>query len=248
MNTLDEKYNPIEVLTRYHKLVVTLYSFNLKLGFIDRIKAWYYRKVKYPFFRRYVSKAIVKNLVFSYQNPEFFVKSITQYIASMISFVNKSDESLHILLKSLFGDKVPIKINFMTDPIDSNKLIGYSIIVRSVSHLSNHYDKKLINIEMVADLVKSTCSITETVYNTDKEDTTINVPIIQVKSFDIKPNGSIYNPNYAFNTKLKEEEYAHYSYAMVMVLTPFCLFMEAVTRIKFVKLSDLIKDMEQQQS
>ena len=217
------------------------------LSLWDKIKFFYY-KFKYEFCYKLLVKNIEISTLSIAENPRQFVAFLTEIvsiIASMSTFVKDDmNEFLTKKFKSFGFDYCPITIHFNieTDKDNNKRVSRYKIIAKykpMVTALTiNKGNVVKATIDMNVD--KMICNVESIYYNTDDINQANDLSVIKRHTYAIAPDGSVDDPYFVWDKKLKKETLMNYSLLALFTLTPLLEFILKICDFKFVIKKSLV--------
>lgn len=210
------------------------------LSIWDKIKFWYYNfKYKLSY------KLLIKNIEFSTlstaENPRQFISFLTELvaiIASMSVFV-KGDMNEFIKSKfKWFGfDYCPITIHFNIDrdKNDVQKVSKFKLVVKykPMETAMTINKGNIVKAIIDADVDKMICNVESIYYNTDDINQANDLSVIKRHTYAIAPDGSVDDPYFIWDKKLKKDTLLNYSLLALFVISPLLEFIMRISDFKF---------------
>lgn len=224
---LKQKYNPLEVIKKFNNFKKDLNKIKQENSLLNDLKLIWYTRYRFPKLRKLLARSCIENATFALTNPDCFINIITAYVSTLIS-ITHDDESLKRLLSAVFDGKPPITLFFKLTP--KNTIEKYILSYKGVIPKESSYDPdRLVTLVLDVNIEKIQCSLERTVYNTNNPEQIVDVRVIDHKTLNISPNGNLYNENYIFDEKIKEEDYKLYTHCISLLLTPFVVVLDFIT-------------------
>ena len=219
MNTRSDKYDASNVMKRFINLINNINSIGYTDTIIGKIKLMYYTKIKYPMFRRYIINIIKNDSKMIIEDPTKLIKLTMEFIIYIVEYCKYTKISVDELMKSLYRNNEN-SISLYYDIINPSLLNKIVII----SRLHSKKRKKIIVTKYRVDMKVYTCEL---------EQTSIDFHRI----YKIDTNGNLYNPNYIFDSSIKDEEYRQYG---VMALTISRIFFDILFNTARIQVKERI--------
>lgn len=232
MNTRNDKYDASNVMKRFINLINSINSIGYTDTIIGKIKLLYYTKIKYPIFRRYIMNIIKNDSKMIIEDPTKLIKITMEFIIYIVEYCKYTKISVDKLMKSLYHNNEN-SISLYYDIINPSLLNKIVII----SKLHSKKRKKVIVTKYRIDMKVYTCELEQTIYDCDDYDSTSTASIDFHRIYKIDTNGNLYNPNYIFDSSIRDEEYRQYG---VMALTISRIFFDILFHTARIQVKERI--------
>lgn len=229
MNILfkKDKYDATKVMKRFIKLINDINELK-RDSILSRLKYMYYKKIKYPMFRRYIINLVKQNAMMVYDDPRTLIPVTMAFIIYLISYCNTTKTELDKLMDRLYPNGNN-KILFYYDKINPKLLTKVIIISRRLSIKQ----KKLIQTKYRIIMDEYDCELEQIIYDCDTYENYKTADIVYHKIFRIDKLGELSNPNYILDSSIKEKEYKDYSVMALIITDILFKIMINTTKLKF---------------
>ena len=210
------------------------------LSLWERIKFWYYN-LKYRLSYKLLIKNIEISTLSTAQNPRQFISFLTELVAIIASMSNFTKDDMNDFLKKKFTsfgfDYCPITIHFNieSDKNDNKRVSKYKIVAKykpmETALTINKGNVVKATIDM--DVDKMICNVESIYYNTDDINKANDLSVIKRHNYAIAPDGSVDDPYFIWDKKLKKETLMNYSLLALFTLTPLLEFILRICDFKF---------------
>lgn len=231
MNILfgKDKYDVTKVMNNFVKLINEINGVK-KDDLFCKLKLFYYTKIKYPMFRRYIHKLIMKNATIVYDNPEMLIPVTIAFVFYIIRYCKYTSTDFNRLMDKLFPDGNN-KVLFYYNANNSKLLEKIIIIARYSEKNKNRFIQTKYRIR----LDEYECDLEQTVYDCTTYEESRMADILYHKIFMINKNGELSNPNYILDSSLKKEDYEKYRVMALIITNILFRILNNTTQLQFIK-------------
>lgn len=187
-------------------------------------------------------KRMMLNLDYVINHPDVFVDLLSVYVC----IVDTLQDGYEVNNGGTFLDDMfhlqklpnPIKISFQGT---EDHIIGYRLNIQLPSMINWFHHKKAVRIKCDIDTEHAVYSTETSVYDykpKETDESAFYLPhdakLEYHRLFQIQPDGKLYNPNYVFDSSVKDQDLKEYLLTILYTLTPFNVLFNIMTSIQFV--------------
>ena len=243
LQSFINKYDPLKLLQPFVDICNSMARLNSKeYTFFSFLKVLYIAKIKYPLFRRKVKKFKDNTAIYLLNHPDWLVFILGRYLTFFGNFCTLFNIKFEDILDKLFM-KDEFAFTMETQPIANGyEVTSYNIIIRSVlpiemNYLINNRDSFVIT-KLEADLNSKIFNLSQVIYDTTRLEDIKTAKCLSNKEFILKEDGKLYNPNYAFDQSIFEEELLHYRYMISHIMGCIAELYSTLLVLQFIKIKN----------
>ena len=239
------KYDPLKLLQPFIDICNSINKLTMDTNytFFKYLKAIYIVKVKYPLFRRKVKKFEDNTAIYLLDHPNWLVFILSRYLTFFGQFCSIFNAKFEDILDKLFN-KDEFAFTMETKPLANGyEVTSYNMIIRSMlpkelnTLLNNNKDVYIIT-KLEADLDSKRFNLSQVIYDTTKLEDIKTAKCLSNKEFILKDDGMLYNPNYAIDQSLLEEDLLHYRFMISHIMGCVSELFSSLLILQFVKIKN----------